>query len=445
MLPSSVYSKTEVGAAELKVAHGALSGHERHLLILIDGRRTVAELAAVFGAQTVDRLLPLLESHGYVHLVEAGPLPPPRPADESDAAEEPDPSLETLPAAIKRRSGLAAGLVVLVALGAGAWVLLQRHDDRGERPKTDLLSLDFASATSRPDDGSISTVMSPAPVRRAAQDEEPQLPPPRVERAQQREQIRTGGSNAAAPPPSSQLPAVILPREIGRTSPQSLAAAQPAAAVPDRAASAGAAATAAPVTPTAGAPPVPAPEASAAIRASPPAPAGSDGGRTPRPVMVAAAADVNIAAAGGPVPAASSKPPGAPGGADAAAPAAGIAPSAGGPAERAPPAETTAAKPDAKVAMIDPLRSDAATSGLHVRDRVVPPLPARARRAGVDGGTVVARLHVTPEGRVERVDLVSAKPAQVYDESVRLALLKWVFDPPGRSAEMTVELDFRPP
>jgi len=81
---------------------------------------------------------------------------------------------------------------------------------------------------------------------------------------------------------------------------------------------------------------------------------------------------------------------------------------------------------------------------LHERSRVLPTISKKAQRSGIYAGSAVVRLHVNSAGAVERVELVSASPPQVYDQDVEQALKQWTFDPPGNSAVMTVELDFRP-
>ncbi len=66
-----VYRKSGLGAAQLAAPHGgALSARERHVLILLDGRRTIAELGDLFGADAVQRVVPELEAKGYAKQVD---------------------------------------------------------------------------------------------------------------------------------------------------------------------------------------------------------------------------------------------------------------------------------------------------------------------------------------------------------------------------------------
>jgi TonB family protein len=97
----------------------------------------------------------------------------------------------------------------------------------------------------------------------------------------------------------------------------------------------------------------------------------------------------------------------------------------------------TPAPPPAPAANPQPVR-------LHARNRPLPALPRRALRAGFDHGQIDVRLHVNASGNVERVDLLRADPAQLYDATVRQVLEGWTFDPPGRAAEQDVQLDFKP-
>jgi TonB family protein len=81
---------------------------------------------------------------------------------------------------------------------------------------------------------------------------------------------------------------------------------------------------------------------------------------------------------------------------------------------------------------------------LHARNRPLPQLPKRARRADVTTGMAIVRLHVSATGSVDKVELVSAKPVQVYDDQVAATLMQWTFDPPGQATQTTVELEFKP-
>ncbi len=88
-----------------------------------------------------------------------------------------------------------------------------------------------------------------------------------------------------------------------------------------------------------------------------------------------------------------------------------------------------------------------ATSGptLHVRNQVMPQLPRLAEALGIVTGHVVVVLRVNPHGTVDRVELVSATPPQVYDQAMEEAFRQWTFDALGVPGRMTVEIEVKPP
>jgi len=60
--------------------------------------------------------------------------------------------------------------------------------------------------------------------------------------------------------------------------------------------------------------------------------------------------------------------------------------------------------------------------------RIEPVYPFRARRRGVEG-SVKVRFFVTPEGRVEGLEIVKAVPAGFFEKVVRQTVAKWHFQP----------------
>jgi len=80
---------------------------------------------------------------------------------------------------------------------------------------------------------------------------------------------------------------------------------------------------------------------------------------------------------------------------------------------------------------------------LQVRSRVLPGISKRALQNGIYAGHAVVRLHINSSGTVERVELVSATPPEVYGPDVQHALEQWTFEPPSNPAQFTLELDFR--
>lgn len=71
-----VYSKTPKGSTEVANRGGALSMAARRILIMIDGKRTLGELATMLRNAELDNLIGLLESQGFIQR-QGGAAPPP--------------------------------------------------------------------------------------------------------------------------------------------------------------------------------------------------------------------------------------------------------------------------------------------------------------------------------------------------------------------------------
>ncbi|MCE2644863.1 MAG: hypothetical protein LW835_06505 [Burkholderiaceae bacterium] len=61
-----VYSKTPKGTAEMAARSAALSMGARRVLILVDGKRTVADLAPLLKPGEIDGVLAQLEAQGFI-------------------------------------------------------------------------------------------------------------------------------------------------------------------------------------------------------------------------------------------------------------------------------------------------------------------------------------------------------------------------------------------
>lgn len=72
----SVYAKTPKGIAEVAHRGGALTLAARRVLIVIDGRRSLGELAQLLRSNGIDEVVQLLEAQGYV--ARQGEAPAPR-------------------------------------------------------------------------------------------------------------------------------------------------------------------------------------------------------------------------------------------------------------------------------------------------------------------------------------------------------------------------------
>jgi hypothetical protein len=81
-----VYAKTAKGLAEINARSGALSLQMRRVLIMIDGRRPVAELMAVVRAGEFDGIMAALEQHAMIEKVDPSQLPV-RNLEEEDFAD----------------------------------------------------------------------------------------------------------------------------------------------------------------------------------------------------------------------------------------------------------------------------------------------------------------------------------------------------------------------
>lgn len=397
-LSAQVFVKTPLGSDALVSDRAALPPPARQLLILVDGKRSIGELESLFGQEPVRRFLPLLQQKAYVEAqddmfgpatVAAAPAPAAAPA----AAPAQTPALTAVgrePAA--RLSTPAVVLLIgacAAALGFGAWRL--SHADRAPEAPETVAATDASAAASAPESAPApaSTPESPAPA--------PASPvganvPASASDAEGKPSI----GRPAAPALGTETAVSVPPARPAARKPADTVAAVKAAGTP---AAPAAPTTAPPVRPVAASPVVVLPHANpvATVEA---AGAGSDTATTPGPATGAAAPATLAAGSAG----------------TAAAPSNGSA----APAANAVPV------------------------ALHARNRTLPMLPRRARRADITSGKAVVRLYVTAGGTVDKVELVSAKPAQVYDDQVASTLMQWTFDPPGQATQTTVELDFAP-
>jgi len=101
-----VYAKTARGIAEVGTRSDAVSLAARRVLIMIDGKRTLAELAPLSSTGDIGPIVEQLEAQGMVQLVSAGePTNPPTGPGAVDAAEDlADERLVASLDALKRRA-----------------------------------------------------------------------------------------------------------------------------------------------------------------------------------------------------------------------------------------------------------------------------------------------------------------------------------------------------
>jgi TonB family protein len=392
---SSVYAKSQLGVSAIQASRESLNPTARRLLILIDGHRDVEELSVMLGPEAVRQHLPFLVNEGYVWPVQASAMgvvqvsPTVHGAGALTAKAAPA-APEESPASPGRLS-LAArigGLLVVLGAGAGIWWWYTHATSPGGEDS----GASQASAAPAPLPQPI-TISPAAPLAVVVTGPEANRAAERV--ADPRAALRSDLARADAAKARKGERSIESPVATPVPAPTSLSP-------PDSAAA-----------------PVPAPMVAAPAPAAPiPAPPAPE---TNAPAQIAAAAS-------------SAATPGiAPGAASSAAP--GNAPART--AAPAGPPPLAAATPPAAPAATAPVN-------LRVRNRVLPELPRRAKRMGIDHGEVLARLHINATGTVDKVELVRADPPQVYDDQVQRTLAQWTFEPPGQAVVKNIELSFKP-
>jgi len=90
-----------------------------------------------------------------------------------------------------------------------------------------------------------------------------------------------------------------------------------------------------------------------------------------------------------------------------------------------------AGNPAARTGAPDPGEGDA-TFAPRLLDAPKPEYPDACRRRRIEG-TVLCRMHVKSDGRVERVDVVESSNDERLDRAAVRALERWRFDPPRRA------------
>ena len=211
-----VFGKTETGTSILAATRGTLSPPARQLLILVDGQRSVMELAGLFGADAVEKHLPQLQSEGYITLVRPGrakpaqPAAPAKPAANAATQHAHAPSAETRPAPLGlsvaqldapvrppftvRKIALLAAIAV-PALGLGLWLappLGTGNDDAGS----------YSLQPVAPPGSPLAEVSAPAPAQAAPAAVTPApalLAPPAAPAARPAAPVATPAATADAP------------------------------------------------------------------------------------------------------------------------------------------------------------------------------------------------------------------------------------------------------
>ena len=75
--------------------------------------------------------------------------------------------------------------------------------------------------------------------------------------------------------------------------------------------------------------------------------------------------------------------------------------------------------------------------------REQPAFPREALRAGIETGTVRARMTINAAGDVTNVAILQSQPARVFDRSVQQALSRWKFNPGTEGRTFETEVGFK--
>ena len=79
-----------------------------------------------------------------------------------------------------------------------------------------------------------------------------------------------------------------------------------------------------------------------------------------------------------------------------------------------------------------------------VLSREQPQFPQEVLRAGIESGTVRAKLTINASGDVSDVTIIEARPVRVFDRAVKQALSRWKFNPGTDGRTYDTLIDFHP-
>ncbi|MBL8520548.1 MAG: energy transducer TonB [Betaproteobacteria bacterium] len=101
-----------------------------------------------------------------------------------------------------------------------------------------------------------------------------------------------------------------------------------------------------------------------------------------------------------------------------------------------PPVQVAAAVPTPRPA------APAPSAAVTVLQRESPDFPREASRAGIDSGTVRARITINAAGEATNVAIITANPPRVFDRAVQNALSRWKFNPGADGRTYDTEVAF---